>query len=42
MERKFERKVTQTHPTNPTGNTNQLKNDIDINTSTIKEKQSKK
>ncbi len=42
MERKFERKVTQTHPTNPTGNTNQLTNDFDIDKSTIKEQQSKK
>ncbi|MFT5862370.1 MAG: hypothetical protein ACI828_001018 [Flavobacteriales bacterium] len=42
MERKFERKVTQTHPTNPTGNTNQLTNDFNIRSLTIKEQQTKK
>lgn len=42
MERKFERKVEQKHPTNPTGNTNINTNDFDIDKSTIKKQQNKK
>ncbi|MFC4690252.1 MULTISPECIES: hypothetical protein [Dokdonia] len=42
MERKFERKVEQTNPTNPTGNINQTTNDFDIDKKTIKEQQNKK
>ncbi|WP_158307006.1 MULTISPECIES: hypothetical protein [unclassified Dokdonia] len=42
MERKFERKVEQTNPTNPTGNVNQTTNDFDIDKKTIKEQQNKK
>ena len=42
MERKFERKVKQTNPTNPTGNVNQPTNDFDIDKKTIKEQQNKK
>ena len=42
MQRKFERKVTQTNPTNPTGNINQLTNNFNISTLTIKEQQTKK
>lgn len=42
MERKFERKVEQTNPTNPTGNINQNTNDFDIDKKTIKEQQNKK
>lgn len=37
MERKFERKVEQTNPTNPTGNVNQTTNDFDIDKKTIKD-----
>lgn len=42
MEKKFERKVEQTNPTNPTGNTNQKTNKFDIEKKTIKEQQNKK
>ncbi|WP_262497454.1 hypothetical protein [Dokdonia sp. Dokd-P16] len=42
MERKFERKVEQTNPTNPTGNVNQTTNDFDIDKKTIKDQQNKK
>ena len=44
MERKFERKVEQTNPTNPTGKVNQTKttNSFDIDSKTIKEQQNKK
>lgn len=42
MERKFERKVEQINPTNPTGNINQTTNDFDIDKKTIKEQQNKK
>jgi hypothetical protein len=42
MERKFERKIEQTNPTNPTGNVNQTTNDFDIDKKTIKEQQNKK
>jgi hypothetical protein len=40
--RKFKRKTEQSHPTNPTGNTNQETNDFDIDSKTIKEQQNKK
>ncbi|WP_186987803.1 hypothetical protein [Constantimarinum furrinae] len=40
--RKFKRKTEQTHPTNPTANTNQNTNDFDIDSKTIKEQQNKK
>ncbi len=42
MERKFERKVEQNTPSNPTGNTNIKTNDFDIDKSTIKKQQNKK
>ena len=42
MDRKFERKVEQTNPTNPTGNVNQNTNDFDIDADTIREQKSKK
>ncbi len=42
MERKFERKVEQTNPTNPTGNVNQETNKFDIDEDTIKDQQNKK
>ncbi|MEQ3656846.1 MAG: hypothetical protein ABNH00_13345 [Dokdonia sp.] len=42
MERKFERKVEQKTPSNPTGNTNIKTNDFDIDKSTIKKQQNKK
>ncbi len=42
MDRKFERKVEQTNPTNPTGNINQKTNDFDIDEKTIKDQQNKK
>ncbi len=42
MERKFERKVEQKTPTNPTGNTNQKTNKFDIDKKTIKDQQNKK
>lgn len=42
MEKKFERKVEQTNPTYPTGNTNQKTNKFDIEKKTIKEQQNKK
>ncbi|MEO9891044.1 hypothetical protein [Aurantibacter sp.] len=40
--RKFKRKVKQTNPTNPTGNTNIETNEFDIDKKTIKEQQNKK
>lgn len=40
--RKFKRKVEQTHPTNPTGNTDNDNKEFDIDSDTIKEKQDKK
>lgn len=40
--KKFKRKVEQTNPTNPTGNTDIPKNRFDIDKKTIKEQQSKK
>ena len=44
MERKFDRKVEQTNPTNPTGKLNQTKttNKVDFDAKTIKEQQNKK
>lgn len=42
MERKFETKVEQTNPTNPTGNVHQKrKNKFNPRTKTIKEQQEK-
>ncbi|EDM43886.1 hypothetical protein SCB49_09850 [unidentified eubacterium SCB49] len=42
MERKFERKVKQTNPTNPSGIVNQTNtNKFEPNTKTIKEQQNK-
>jgi hypothetical protein len=40
--RKFKRKVKQSTPTNPTGNTNVDTNKFDIDDRTIKEQQNKK
>ena len=40
--RKFKRKVEQTYPTNPNGNTNIKNNTFDIDKKTIKEQQTKK
>lgn len=40
--RKFKRKVEQTNPTNPTGNTNIGTNKFDIDKETIKEQQNKR
>ena len=40
--RKFKRKVKQSHPTNPTGNTNIDTNKVDFDKDTIKEQQNKK
>ncbi len=40
--RKFKRKVTQTNPTNPTGNTTIETNKFDIDKKTIREQQNKK
>ncbi|QLG44999.1 hypothetical protein [Costertonia aggregata] len=40
--RKFKRKVEQSNPTNPTGNTNVDTNKFDIDEKTIKEQQKKK
>ncbi|SDX36001.1 hypothetical protein [Aequorivita viscosa] len=42
MEKKFERKVEQKNPTNPTGNTSQKTNKFDIDEKTIKKQQNKK
>lgn len=42
MKRKFERKIEQTHPTNPTGNINQITNKVDFDSKTIKDQQNKK
>lgn len=42
MEKKFERKVEQKNPTNPTGNVNQEPKEFDIDEKTIKKQQSKK
>jgi len=42
MERKFERKVEQTHPTNPTADSNIKTNKFDIDEKTIKKQQTKK
>ena len=39
--RKFKRKVEQSNPTNPTGNTNVDTNDFDIEKDTIKNQQNK-
>ncbi len=41
-DKKLKRKVTQTNPTNPTGNTNIETNKFDINEKTIKKQQNKK
>jgi hypothetical protein len=40
--RKFTRKVEQTNPTNPTGNTNLETNDFDYDQNSIKKQQKKK
>lgn len=40
--RKFKRKVEQSNPTNPTGNTNVDSNKFDIDKKTIKDQQNKK
>lgn len=40
--RKFKRKVKQSNPTNPTGNTKIDTNKFDIDESTIKKQQNKK
>lgn len=40
--RKFKRKVEQSHPTNPTGNTGVDTNTFDIDKDTIKDQQNKK
>lgn len=42
MDKKFERKTEQTHPTNPTGNINQNTNKVDFNEKTIRKQQNKK
>ncbi|WP_339700298.1 hypothetical protein [uncultured Marixanthomonas sp.] len=42
MAKKFERKEEQKNPTNPTGNTNQETNKVDIDEKTIKDQQNKK
>ncbi|MEH6406565.1 MAG: hypothetical protein V7767_04725 [Leeuwenhoekiella sp.] len=42
MDKKFERKTEQTTPTNPTGNRNIKKNEVDIDEKTIKKQQNKK
>tara|TARA_R110000751_G_scaffold233903_4_gene335009 strand:- start:26671 stop:26799 length:129 start_codon:yes stop_codon:yes gene_type:complete len=42
MEKKFERKTKQKHPTNPTGKTNKQTNEFDIDEKTIKKQQNKK
>ena len=40
--KKFDRKVKQTNPTNPTGNTSINTNTFDIDSKTIKKQQNKK
>ncbi len=40
--KKFERKVKQSNPTNPTGNTSIKNQDFDMDKETIKDQQSKK
>lgn len=40
--KKFKRTKEQTHPTNPTGNTNQKANQFEIDKKTIKKQQNKK
>ena len=40
--KKFKRTKEQTHPTNPTGNLNQLTNHFDIDATTIKKQQNQK
>ena len=40
--KKFKRTKEQTHPTNPTGNTDQKTNTFDIDEKTIKKQQNKK
>lgn len=40
--RKFKRKVKQTNPTNPTGDTDLETNEFDIDEKTIKKQQNKK
>jgi hypothetical protein len=40
--KKFKITKEQTHPTNPTGNTNQLTSHFDIDKKTIKKQQNKK
>ncbi|WP_179950033.1 hypothetical protein [Lutibacter citreus] len=40
--KKFKRTKQQTHPTNPTGNINQLNDHFDIEKTTIKKQQNKK
>ena len=42
MDKKFERKTEQKHPTNPTGNRNIETNKVDIDEKTIKDQQNKK
>tara|TARA_R100001369_G_scaffold92876_1_gene140767 strand:+ start:1705 stop:1833 length:129 start_codon:yes stop_codon:yes gene_type:complete len=42
MAKKFERKEEQKNPTNPTGDTNQETNKVDIDEKTIKDQQNKK
>jgi hypothetical protein len=42
MDKKFERKVAQKNPTNPTGNTNQETNKVDFDEKSIKKQQNKK
>lgn len=39
--KKFKRKVEQTNPTNPTGNTNIKTKDFDIDEDTVKKQQNK-
>ncbi|NJB35951.1 MULTISPECIES: hypothetical protein [Flavobacteriaceae] len=39
--KKFKRRVEQTNPTNPTGNTNIKTNDFDIDEDTVKKQQNK-
>lgn len=42
MEKKFESKIEQKNPTNPTGNRNIKTNKVDIDKKTIKKQQNKK
>lgn len=42
MKKKFESKIDQINPTNPTGNVNQETNRFDIDEKTIKKQQNKK